>query len=157
MASLSAAPAFTGAKSAMRHNEPNARLARSGIAPLRHRAVVARRSARAAATGPNGTPNSWNPSPNTRTSPYTAPGGRDMPRERDLYEGTTGLDVLAVQKDLVAEGMLGRQHATGYVAIPDPRRVSRNHLPASLLPRPLPPPSPRAFPARPRAHLLART
>ena len=157
MASLSAAPAFTGAKSAMRHNEPNARLARSGIAPLRHRAVVARRSARAAAAGPNGTPNSWNPSPNTRTSPYTAPGGRDMPRERDLYEGTTGLDVLAVQKDLVAEGMLGRQHATGYVAIRDPRRVSRNHLPASLLPRPLPPPSPRAFPARPRAHLLART
>ena len=106
MASLSAAPAFTGAKSAMRHNEPNARFARSGIAPLRHRAVVARRSARAAAAGPNGTPNSWTPSLNTRTSPYTAPGGRDMPRERDLYEGTTGLDVLAVQKDLVAEGML---------------------------------------------------
>ena len=51
MASLSAAPAFTGAKSAMRHNEPSARLARSGIAPLRHRAVVARRSARARGGG----------------------------------------------------------------------------------------------------------
>lgn len=118
MASLSAAPSFTGAKSAMRHTEPSGTFARPRIAPLRRGAFVSRRTAgttRAAAGGPNGTPNKWAPSPNARASPYTAPSGRDMPRERDMYEGTTGLDVLAMQKDLVAEGFLGRQHATGYV------------------------------------------
>ena len=56
-----------------------------------------------------------------RSSPYTAPGGRDMPVERDLYEGTTGVDVLAMQKDLVAEGYLSPANATGYV--PEPARV----------------------------------
>jgi hypothetical protein len=38
-----------------------------------------------------------------------------MPVERDLYEGTTGVDVLAMQKDLVAEGYLSPANATGYV------------------------------------------
>ena len=38
-----------------------------------------------------------------------------MPGPRDLYEGTTGVDVLAMQKDLVAEGYLTPSDATGYV------------------------------------------
>ena len=63
------------------------------------------------ATGPN----------NTRASPYTSPSGADMPGPRDLYEGTTGIDVLALQKDLVAEGYLTPSDATGCVS----RRATR--------------------------------
>ena len=98
----------------MRHNEPNVSL-RSGIAPLQRRAFVgSRRAARPvrAAAGPNGTPNTWAPSSNRRSY---SPNGGNLGNVRDLYEGATGLDVLAMQKDLVAEGFLGRQHATGYV------------------------------------------
>ena len=54
MASLSAAPSFTGAKSAMRHTEPSGTFARPRIAPLRRGAFVSRRTAgttRAAAGG----------------------------------------------------------------------------------------------------------
>ena len=46
-----------------------------------------------------------------------------MPVERDLYEGTTGVDVLAMQKDLVAEGYLSPANATGCVS--KPARVFR--------------------------------
>ena len=152
MASLSAAPSFTGAKSAMRHTEPSGTFARPRIAPLRRGAFVSRRTAgttRAAAGGPNGTPNKWAPSPNARASPYTAPSGRDMPRERDMYEGTTGLDVLAMQKDLVAEGFLGRQYATG--CVPNrPESVPRfPRLAKDPLPRPTRAPPPRTAPPRP--------
>ena len=114
MASLFTPPALTGARSAMRNNEPNVSL-RSGIAPLQRRAFVgSRRAARPvrAAAGPNGTPNTWAPSSNRRSY---SPNGGNLGNVRDLYEGATGLDVLAMQKDLVAEGFLGRQHATGYV------------------------------------------
>ena len=114
MASLSTSPALTGARSAMRHNEPNVSL-KSGIAPLQRRAFVgSRRAARPvrAAAGPNGTPNTWAPSSNGRSY---SPNGGNLGNVRDLYEGATGLDVLAMQKDLVAEGFIGRQHATGYV------------------------------------------
>lgn len=109
MASLSASSAFTGKTSAMRHQQP---FALKGVAPLRTPGLGNRRRAnvaivRAAYGG--------------RSSPYTAPGGRDMPVERDLYEGTTGVDVLAMQKDLVAEGYLSPANATGYV--PEPARV----------------------------------
>ena len=45
MASLSAAPSFTGAKSAMRHTEPSGTFARPRIAPLRRGAFVSRRTA----------------------------------------------------------------------------------------------------------------
>jgi hypothetical protein len=87
----------------MRHQQP---FALKGVAPLRTPGLGNRRRAnvaivRAAYGG--------------RSSPYTAPGGRDMPVERDLYEGTTGVDVLAMQKDLVAEGYLSPANATGYV------------------------------------------
>ena len=114
MASLFTPPALTGARSAMRHNEPNVSL-RSGIAPLQRRAFVgSRRAARPvrAAAGPNGTPNTWAPSSNRRSY---SPNGGNLGNVRDLHEGATGLDVLAMQKDLVAEVFLGRQHATGYV------------------------------------------
>jgi hypothetical protein len=95
MASLSASSAFTGKTSAMRHQQP---FALKGVAPLRTPGLGNRRRAnvaivRAAYGG--------------RSSPYTAPGGRD--------EGTTGVDVLAMQKDLVAEGYLSPANATGYV------------------------------------------
>ena len=40
-------------------------------------------------------------------------GGREMGGPRDLYEGTTGLDVLAMQTDLVSEGYLSPSEATG--------------------------------------------
>jgi hypothetical protein len=97
-------------------NEPSASLRSGGIAPLQRRAVVSRRVSRptrAAASGPNNTPNTWSSSPNLRSSQYSPTGG-NLGNTRDLYEGATGLDVLAMQKDLVAEGFLGRQHATGY-------------------------------------------
>ena len=97
-------------------NEPSASLRSGGIAPLQRRAVVSRRVSRptrAAASGPNNTPNTWSSSPNPRSSQYSPTGG-NLGNTRDLYEGATGLDVLAMQKDLVAEGFLGRQHATGY-------------------------------------------
>ena len=103
MASLSASAAFTGKTSALRHQQP---FALKGVAPLRTPGLGNRRRinvgpVRAAYGG--------------RSSPYTAPGGRDMPVERDLYEGTTGVDVLAMQKDLVAEGYLSPANAAGYV------------------------------------------
>ena len=111
MASLSASAAFTGKTSAMRHQQP---FALKGVAPLRTPGLGNRRRinvgpVRAAYGG--------------RSSPYTAPGGRDMPVERDLYEGTTGVDVLAMQKDLVAEGYLSPANATGCVS--KPARVFR--------------------------------
>ena len=89
----------------MRNNEPNVSL-RSGIAPLQRRAFVgSRRAARPvrAAAGPNGTPNTWAPSSNRRSY---SPNGGNLGNVRDLYEGATGLDVLAMQKDLVAEGFI---------------------------------------------------
>ena len=143
MASLTTSPAFTGARSAMRHNEPNVSL-KSGIAPLQRRAFVgSRRAARPvrAAAGPNGTPNTWAPSSNGRSY---SPNGGNLGNVRDLYEGATGLDVLAMQKDLVAEGFLGRQHATGYVT--SENFCSSLHNQRARVPR--------AFPPRP--HLSAR-
>ena len=111
MASLSASAAFTGKTSALRHQQP---FALKGVAPLRTPGLGNRRRinvgpVRAAYGG--------------RSSPYTAPGGRDMPVERDLYEGTTGVDVLAMQKDPVAEGYLSPANATGCVS--KPARVFR--------------------------------
>ena len=90
------------------------------VVEVRHRTVAAprvrrlapRRARARAAAGPNGTPNTWAPSSNRRSY---SPNGGNLGNVRDLYEGATGLDVLAMQKDLVAEGFLGRQHATGYV------------------------------------------
>lgn len=115
MVSFTAEPAFVGARRAMSNNKPSGTFG-SGIAPLQRRAVVSRRVSRpvrAAAAGPNGTPNKWSSSPPSRSSGYSPTGG-NLGNVRDLYEGATGLDVLAMQKDLVAEGFLGRQHATGY-------------------------------------------
>ena len=51
MASLSTPPAFTGARSALRHNEPNVSL-KSGIAPLQRRAFVGSRRAARPVGGP---------------------------------------------------------------------------------------------------------
>jgi len=126
----------------LRHNEPSVSL-KSGIAPLQRRAFVSRRVSPPvrAAAGPNGTPNTWAPSSNMRSSQYSATGG-NLGSVRDLYEGATGLDVLAMQKDLVAEGFLGRQHATGYVTPKNFPRLSTLSARACL-------PIPRPPPARP--------
>eukprot|EP00982_Pelagococcus_subviridis_P014607 31342-Pelagococcus_subviridis.AAC.46 len=87
------------------------------IAPLRARASITRAKrdgdVAVAAYGNDGYGNGS--APNSRASPYTAPSGRDMPRPRDMYEGTTGIDVLALQKDLVAEGFLSPRDASGCV------------------------------------------
>ena len=65
----------------------------------------------------------WESPNNTKASPYTSSSGRDMPGPRDLYEGTTGVDVLAMQKDLVAEGYLSlRCHRVRYRAQRSSRR-----------------------------------
>ena len=69
---------------------------------------------------------------------------------RDLYEGATGLDVLAMQKDLVAEGFLGRQHATGYVTSEIFPHLSTTTARACLA-------SPIPVPACPHARAFPRT
>jgi hypothetical protein len=51
--------------------------------------------------------------PNPGASPAPFMGADSMPMPRDMYEGTRGLDVLAMQKDLVAEGFLSPSEATG--------------------------------------------
>ena len=133
----------------MRNNEPNVSL-RSGIAPLQRRAFVgSRRAARPvrAAAGPNGTPNTWAPSSNRRSY---SPNGGNLGNVRDLYEGATGLDVLAMQKDLVAEGFLGRQHATGYVTSEIFPHLSTTTARACLA-------SPIPVPACPHARAFPRT
>jgi|AntAceMinimDraft_12_1070368.scaffolds.fasta_scaffold33564_1 hypothetical protein len=129
MATPSAASCLTAQPSALRRAPASSssafvRGSRGGgglIQPLRRLATALPRSvgrgARAAASN-DGAPTHWSPPSNIRTSPYTPPPGRDMPGPRDMYEGTTGLDVLAMQNDLVAEGYLTPSDATGCVSSP---------------------------------------
>jgi hypothetical protein len=79
------------------------------VAPGRR--LAARGPVRAAAARPQ-----WEPPSTAKTSPYTSASGRDTHvGPRDMYEGTTGTDVLAMQKDLVAEGYLSPSDASGCV------------------------------------------
>ena len=83
--------------------------------PLKHHAVTRSRPATRGPVRVAAANQQWESPNNTKASPYTSSSGRDMPGPRDLYEGTTGVDVLAMQKDLVAEGYLTPSDATGYV------------------------------------------
>eukprot|EP00227_Mantoniella_beaufortii_P009098 CAMPEP_0197584160 /NCGR_PEP_ID=MMETSP1326-20131121/6855_1 /TAXON_ID=1155430 /ORGANISM="Genus nov. species nov., Strain RCC2288" /LENGTH=1010 /DNA_ID=CAMNT_0043148485 /DNA_START=142 /DNA_END=3170 /DNA_ORIENTATION=- len=112
MASTSAVSSFTaqtriGAGST-RVGAQSSSFAPTRIAPLQRRAAgfnqIGRSGSRRAQTVEARAASSY-------TSQQSS--GREMGGPRDLYEGTTGLDVLAMQKDLVAEGYLSPSEASG--------------------------------------------
>lgn len=117
--SSSAASCFNAQPSAMRRSSASsfARGSQGGIAPLQRRAVLSGGSGRLARGPVRAAMNPQRTSPtNAQMSSYNPPLGRDTPGgPRDMYEGTTGIDVLAMQKELVAEGYLTPSDATGCV------------------------------------------